>query len=152
MGESKHHIVLVVGLTLLPSHLSHCCFTEIKFRKRPDDQTSRNCQTSSQKSRVRDKLVQIMLQILFPCLPIQGNELGQFKEKKAGCHGSRACFQWRSYISPEWQRQLTPHQCSQIYPSHSVPKGLLKTKCLAPLHITTLTALSFLQKTNNKWM
>jgi len=68
MDESKHHIVLVVGLTLLPSRLSHCCFTEFTFRKRSDDQTSRNCQTRSQKSRVRDKLVQIVLQILFPCL------------------------------------------------------------------------------------
>jgi hypothetical protein len=67
MGESKHHIALVVGLTLLPSHLSPSCFIETMFRKRPDDQTSRNCQTRSQKSRVRDKLVQTMLLILFPC-------------------------------------------------------------------------------------
>jgi len=143
MGESKHHIVLVVALTLLPSRLSHYCFTEIMFRKRPDDQTSRNCQRSSQNSRVRDKLLQIKLQILFPCLSllIQSNELGRFKVK-ADCHGSRACFQLRSYISSEWQRQLPPHQCSQIYPGHSAPMGLLKTQCLAPLHITTLTALS----------
>jgi len=38
------------------------------FQKRPDDQTSRNFMTSSQKWRVRDKFVYIMLQILFPRL------------------------------------------------------------------------------------
>jgi hypothetical protein len=133
-------MVLVVGLTLLPFHLSHCCFTKTMFRRRHDDQT-RNCQTGSWKSRVRGKLVQIMLQILFSCL--YPSKTMSSVSLKADWHGSWACFQRRSYTSPKWQRQVPPQQCSQIFPSHSVPAGLLKTKCLEPLHIKTHTVLFF---------